>query len=60
MGIEKLLDTNVLKASAIVSSVYISILIAGFPFSRKSETVVKQAVGFVTLFFIALFVYLVV
>ena len=60
MGIEKLLDIDVLKASAIVSSVYISILIAGFPFSRKSEIVGKQAAGFITLFFIALFVYFVV
>ena len=59
MGIGGTLDALVLKASAIISSVYVSALMLMMVLHGENDVVNKQAVGFIALFYIALLVYLV-
>jgi hypothetical protein len=60
MGLIQIFDGSVLKVSAVVSSVYISAIIAGSLTKEANATVNNQALGFATLFFISLLIYLVV
>lgn len=60
MGLVQVFDGTVLRVSAVVSSAYISIVIAG-SLTKDPHTIINnQALGFAALFLISLLIYLVV
>ena len=60
MGIVRVLDIPVLKVSAAVVSVYISVVIATLQRESRDNKIREQILGFAILFLISLFVYVVI
>ena len=60
MGPIMVFDSYVLRISAAISSTYISAIAVGSLTKDASKAVNEQALGFVTLFFISLLIYLVI
>ncbi|MCL5238867.1 MAG: hypothetical protein M1286_00110 [Candidatus Marsarchaeota archaeon] len=59
MGLIQVLDIWVLKASALVASVYVSVIMVNALIGKRSGTADNQALGFFILFLISLLIHLV-